>query len=114
MSNSAIALAVNINSLIEAGWSVELETGRRGGDLRSWVTLRHFEAGERVKLRAQHTDITAALLNAMKETDVAPWDPCSSVETIPCRVPGHTECVKSSSDCKVAGECTAVNRRTGL
>jgi hypothetical protein len=75
MSNSAIGLSANVNQLIHDGWYVEMETGMRGGELRSWVTLRHWERGEKFKARSLPGDLFTALKTAMVSAGLTPWDP---------------------------------------
>lgn len=83
MSNSAIGLTVNINTLVKDGWCVELETGMRGGELRSWVKLRHFERGHSHRTRSMPADLATALMSVMRQAGVEPWDP-SDLETRSC------------------------------
>jgi hypothetical protein len=98
MSNSAIALQVNLNTLIKEGWTIYMETGLRGKELRSWVTLQHFEKGLKHKIRSAQGDLIFALQSAMMMADVEFWDP--TADRARCICPPRT----SVANCPVCGE----------
>lgn len=77
MSNQDLALMVNINTLVNDGWCVDMETGKRGGQLRSWVKLRHFDRNLTFKVRSTPTDLQTALAMVMREAGIEPFEPKS-------------------------------------
>lgn len=75
MSNQDLAMMANIRTLTNDGWSIEMETGKRGGQLRSWVKLRHWDRALTFKIRSTPADIQTALAVLMREAGLEPWDP---------------------------------------
>jgi hypothetical protein len=71
--SESIELQVNLNTLIQAGWRIEMETGLRGGEIRSWVKLRHWEKGKSHKVRAVPTDLKSAVAMVMLEAGLQPY-----------------------------------------
>lgn len=71
--SESIELQVNINTLVSDGWCIEMETGMRGGQPRSWVKLRHFERGLAHKVRAAPIELNAAVAMAMREAGIEPY-----------------------------------------
>lgn len=57
-------MGLTLDALLRDGWSVEMETGIRGGEVRSWVTLRHWNRGLKIKRRAQPFGLATVLAMA--------------------------------------------------
>ena len=71
--SESIELQVNLNTLVRDGWRIEMETGLRGGSIRSWVKLRHDERGLSFKIRAVPLDLKDAVAEAMREAGIEPF-----------------------------------------
>jgi hypothetical protein len=67
MTSTYETMGLTIDSLLRDGWSIEMETGIRGGEVRSWVKLRHFERGKTIKRRSEPRVIYETLQAAAAE-----------------------------------------------